>query len=242
MEEVNESPYKVNPLKCNKDGIEQPSCCEACILPKIPFGALMVGSTGSGKTVSMINMLTNPNMLKDSFEFVILFTGTHPDSVMVDNLNLSKENIITNFEEEQVKEILDKLEEATKGKKNFGKLPRTLFIFDDILNKTKFLKSDTMSRIATAHRHYNLSYMMLSQYYKKVPPVVRTNCHYIMMFPANLNELDKLAEEQSPPSMSKKKFISLAQYATNEQYNFLAINRTAKPNQRLRKNFDICIS
>ena len=61
-----------------------------------------------------------------------------------------------------------------------------------------------------------------------------------MFFPAALSEVEKLAEEMTPPNMSKKQFIKITQYATKEQYNFLSINNTSK--DRLRKNFDIILS
>lgn len=245
MQENNKDPcsrYKVHCLKSNKDKIKQPRCVECGVLPKLPFGLLCVGTTGSGKTVATINMLTNPYMLKEAFDYIILWCGVKPDENFVDELGISRENINVDFTEEQVASKFNKLEHATeKSGKDFSRVPKVLFIFDDILNKPKFMKSPTMIKIATAHRHANLSYILLSQYYKKVQPTIRTNVHGIMFFPASLIEVEKLAEENTPPDMTKKEFISVVQHATNENHSFLFINKRAKRGETLRKNFDMII-
>jgi hypothetical protein len=79
---------------------------------------------------------------------------------------------------------------------------------------------------------------MLSQYYKGTPPVIRTNCSYNIIFPSSLQELEKIAEEQTPPNMNKKEFIKNIQYATEDEYSFMSINSRAKPQDRLRKGFN----
>ena len=118
--------------------------------------------------------------------------------------------------------------------------PSTLMIFDDCLNNAKFLKSATMTKLATANRHINITFFILSQYYKKLPPVVRTNASYIMFFGACESECVKLAEEMTPANMDKKRFMSIIKHATKDKYGFLAINN--KSQNKLRKGFDVIIS
>ena len=62
--------YDVIVSKTNKDKLHQPACCMADILPKLPFSAIVVGRSGSGKTMAMTSILKNKNMLKDAFDYI----------------------------------------------------------------------------------------------------------------------------------------------------------------------------
>lgn len=229
--------YAVQAVKTNKDGLLQPKCCENGILPKLASGFLLVGRTGSGKTLCMISMLTNPCLLKGYFQKIILFVGVKPDSEMIESLNLKKSDIKEDFTEDDVKTAWEKCENDVKTN-GMKKSKRTLFIFDDILGNPKFMRSGTMRKISTANRHANVSYMILSQYYRGVTPIIRQNVAYIIYFPASELENQKLTDEQCPPHMNKRDFLDVVKFATSEKYSFLSINTRAPAREQLRKNFN----
>jgi hypothetical protein len=233
--ETDYNPYEIKIKKTNKDGLEQPESVELDIFPKLPMGCLIIGRSGSGKTQAMINMLTNDNLLADYFDIVYLFTDAKPDKELIKDLKLEKQNIITDFDEEKVKTIMDRAENTIQ-KNGFKNSPKIMMLFDDILSNQKFLKSKTLTRLATANRHFNISYIFCSQYYKKLPPVVRTNARYYMIFPSSMSEVEKIADELCPPRISKKQFIQYLQYATDKQYSFLSIN--ADSQEPLRRMFE----
>ena len=233
--------YDVICQKTNKDDIFQPECCKLEILPSLPFGMAIVGKSGSGKTQMMLHLMTSPYLLKDSFDFIYLFTGVKADTEMIKCLEIPDDCIMNDFDEEQVKTIMDKMERSVE-KNGFKNTPSVLFIFDDFLNKPKFIKSSTMTKLASANRHLNISYILLSQYFKKLPPVIRTNVAYIAFFPASLQEVIKLAEENTPANMSQKDMIKLVQYATREPYQFLGINNRCCAQKRLRRGFNQILS
>ncbi len=199
------------------------------------MGSLIVGKSGSGKTLAIVNIMTNDNLLGDYFDIVYLFTDAKPDQELIKDLKLSKKNVISDFDEEKVKEIMDKAE-RTVQQKGFKESPKIMMLFDDILSNQKFLKSKTATKLATANRHFNISYIFCTQYYKRVPPVIRTNARYTMIFPSSMSEVEKIADELTPPRMSKKQFISYLQYATKEQYSFMAINSDSQ--EPLRRMFE----
>jgi hypothetical protein len=235
--EPKEGKYDVICQQTNKDELYQPPCSELEILPKLPFGMAIVGKSGSGKTQMMIHMMTSEHLLKGVFDFTYLFTGIKADEEMIKALNLPKDCIKNNFEEEDVKKITDKLEKTVE-KQGFKNTPSVCMIFDDFLNKPKFMKSDTMVKLATGHRHMNISYILLSQYYKKLTPVIRTNVAYIAFFPASLSEVIKLSEEQCPANTSHKDMVKIVQYATAKPYQFLGINSRCSCDKRLRRGFE----
>jgi hypothetical protein len=196
----------------------------------------VVGKSGSGKTMAIINMLTNKNMLDDVFDFVYLFSGIKPDPELIKPLKLPQHQVFNDFTEDDVKTLMTKMERSVE-KNGMKNTPSVLFIFDDILGKPKFLKSETMSKLITTNRHMNISVIILSQYFRKLPPVVRTNASYYMVFPSSLVEIEKVADELCPPNISKKKFIDIIQYATDAKFNFISINTKCDKDMMLRKNF-----
>jgi hypothetical protein len=233
--------YKVKCLANNKSDIYQPRCCEIGMIPTLPTGMLCIGKTGSGKTISVLNMLSNKHMLKDTWDFIYLFVGVKPDPEMIKVLDIPKENIKKDFTEEEISNLMDKLE-RTVEKQGMANTPQCLFLFDDILGRPEFLRSKTFSKLVTTNRHMGITWIALSQYYRKMPVVARTNASYYMIFPSSMVELEKVAEELTPPNMNKKQFIKVAQHATNEKYSFLSINTKADPNKQLRKGFDKVLS
>ena len=236
--------YEVKCFETEKDKVDEskiPHACKVGIFPKKleQLGMLIVGRTGSGKTNVLLEILTNPDLLGDAFEKknIFLYSALKPDPKMVDTIKIPKKNIIKDWDEKVVQSQLDRLEQ--KAKKDFKSAPYTLLIFDDILQKKKFLKSATMSNLATCHRHFKCCYAILTQYYKAVSPVVRTNCSYIIFFASSQMESQKLYEEQAPNGYNKKKFLKCVDLATNEQYSFLSINTRAKYDEKLRKGFNL---
>lgn len=234
-----EDPYAIKVYNDNKNKIVQPECSLNDILPRLNTQILITGKSGSGKTLACINLLTNEKLLKDHFDHILFYSGIHPDKELLKELKLKKENVFTNFKEHDVSTIIDKMEKiCKKNEKDLSEVPKVLMIFDDILANNQFLKSSTLVKLATASRHFNITTIIMSQYFKKVPPIVRTNSSYFMIFPSSESELIKMAEELCPPNMSKKFFLEIAKYATKEKYSFLSINTKCDSSISLRKGFN----
>lgn len=238
IEEVKEDddPYKVEVYKTNKEEIWQPSCSDNELLPRLPTSMLVIGRSGSGKTNAVINLLQKEHLLKDCFDYIYLFSGIKPDEELLKPLKIPKSQVFIDFEEDDVKKIMTKMENTVESI-GMAKTPSVLFLFDDILGKPKFLKSSTMSKLITTNRHMNITCIILSQYFKKLPPVIRTNASYYMIFPSSMSELEKIADELTPPNYSKKNFIKLLQHATKEKYSFFSLNSKTSVDKMCRKNF-----
>jgi hypothetical protein len=238
--EAKTNPYKVKVFKTNKE-IEQPRCCKVGILPSLPTGMILVGRSGSGKTNLCQHILTSPYLFGNTFDAIYLYTKIKPDPELVKTLGIPKDCIKEDYTENDVKEIFDKSMAAVE-KQGFKNCPKILMLFDDFVNDRKTMKSKTMSKLAIGNRHAGLSYMLLTQYYKKLTPVFRTNATYIAVFPSSLAELEKLAEEQCPANMSKKEFIKVLQYGTRDKYSFVGIHTKAENKKKLRRGFNEILS
>jgi hypothetical protein len=232
-------PIEIKPVETDKCHIEQPEAVKSGILPKLPASYLVVGRSGSGKSTVLYRLLTSKELLGEYFNYIFVFSDVAVDDILT-KLELPEENYIKEFDESTIDGILNKIESKIEdlGLKACAIDMKVAFIFDDILNKQKFLKSNAMRKLASANRHYLVSWFVLTQYYKAIPSVIRQNASAIIYFPASLAENEKLADEQCLPGMSKKEFISLIDYATADKHSFMFINNKADPGQKLRKTFD----
>lgn len=238
---MTDSKYKIQVKETNKDELWQPVSSKIDLLPNLPTGIIICGRSGSGKTQCLVNMLTNDNLLGNSFDYIYLYTGVKPDKLLIDQLDLPDENIHSDFTPEDIEEIMDKMEESVE-KKGFKRTPSLCLLFDDILGNKEFLKSKQLAKLASANRHCNITYLICTQYYKALPPVLRSNASYFVIFPSSASELEKIASELCPPNYSMKEFLKIAKHATKNRYEFLSINTKADPSKQLRKNFDIILN
>jgi len=242
----NNDPYKVKCFKTDKDDDEKvPRSCEIGIFPpKLErFHTLVIGRSGSGKTNVVLHMLTEPNLLGGVFEpkNIFLICAVKPDPSFVKEIKIPKRNVITDFDDDKILKMFKSLEDTIKMK-GWRNSPRTLWIFDDILSRKKFLRGKALAQISSAGRHAKLSYIAISQYYKALPPILRTNASYIIYFSANESENLKFAEEMCPSFMSKKEFLEIIEYCTKERYSFLALNTLADKGKECRKGFNDIVS
>lgn len=232
----------IKPVETNKSFIKQPSAVTNGVLPSLPASYLVIGRSGSGKSTVLYNLLTSPELLGNYFSFVFVFSDVKTDDILK-QLDLPEENYITDFDDDKIYEILDTIE----GKigdidEKVAEEFKIAFIFDDILNKQKFLRGDAMRKLASTNRHYLVSWFILSQYYRAIPPIIRQNASGVIFFPSSMMEIEKLADENTEPNQTKKEFIDIVQHATNDKHSFLFINRKDDTGKRLRKGFDTILN
>jgi len=237
---MNKNNLQIYPYKSNKTKLKQPDACINNILPKMHCSYLVIGKSGSGKSTTVLHLLNSKSLLKGAFD-IVLYLSDSPDDLFKEHLKIPKENFIKDMSEEWIKELIQKQKDSVENK-GIEKTKNILLIFDDILSKQKFLKSNILTKLVTECRHYNISCIFNTQYYKKVPAVVRTNCRGLILFPSSLSEMEKFTDENCLPNMSKKRFLELIQHCTDKPYQFAFINHDAPNEEKLRKNFNIIIN
>lgn len=214
----------IQPIKTLRDSVKKTPLQENYnMLP--PGLTLIVGSTGSGKTVTICNILSKKNMLKGYFDRIIVFCLS-PCPMLEDCLQLDKKDIIQDDNPDKVREILNKQKRLVE-EKPFEEVPHILLILDDIIQSRKFLRSSVIAELAFAATHSKISIFLATQSYMAVPREIRVNAHAILLFSGcKLSELDRLEKEYGSQYLNKKDFRKLVQYAIADDYNFLFINNT----------------
>lgn len=238
----------VKPVKTAKANLPQSLFMESQIINKFPSLTLIVGKSGSGKSNVVAHMLTNEEFMKDFFDEIYLFSPTAHSDDIVQHLNLDDEHIIDNLDTsavDKLNKIIDDQDSKIKkeGIKSVAKKSKILIMCDDCISQKAFMKSDILTRLATAGRHSLISTIICSQSYTKVPRVIRLQSQGLILFPSSNDELELLNRDLCPPNTSKKAFLDLIKYATESRFSFLYVNHHCDDSKdKFRKNFDVILS
>jgi hypothetical protein len=243
------SKYNIDALKCDKDGIFQRPVMEAGILPKHPSVCIFSGSVGSGKTNTMIKLLTSDafyggsNGRKNYFDYIILCGPTIKSDSLYDLLRKQKVIIeeLTDPEPADIQKILD-FQKQQIAKMGIEKAPKTLIIYEDIqvhsVGRNSILRSKPFNETFLASRHNNLSVFLCGQSYKSTPRKCRQQAKGLYYFAGSHSELDHVSEDFAPPGLTSKETKQLIEYATKAPHSFLFVNKFQPWSTRYRKNMD----
>ncbi len=247
LEELNEKekrpkhPTKISKLEIKPLFKDDSSYAEApnAYLFKPPFSLLLVAVRGAGKTTFMGNILIP---YKDYFDTIYVFSPTAKLDIsfrkIVELLDINKKNIFNKYSESKLKKIMKMVKKKNKNVPQ-NKKHRTLIIFEDIIDDLpKGINKSVINKLAMNCRHYNISFVMLSQYFKKIPPVVRTNTScWALWSIENTAERKKIVDELSG-SIGKSHFEYLYDEVTAEPYSALTINYQNQHPYKFTKNFN----
>ena len=193
----------------------------------------ILGSTASGKTTLINNLLLNKNMwggdnCKGAFDEVYIFS---PSIHLDDSCRFLREHFITfdMYSDEKLQEILD--EQMTYEKK---KMPKLMIVIDDSVGMIH--SNSTLNHFLSRYRHWNTNVILSSQAFRALAPIARTNTTHSMIFAVpNEKEFEKLDEELG--GIYGGQFRRLYEEATNEKYHFLYLKLRELPAEAY-KNFD----
>lgn len=235
-------------LPTDKDNLIQPPLAEDGFILKHPFTWLVVGKTGSGKTVFIRNLIER--LYKDAngkpyFDLVFLFQGSpdHHLDMIVKNMNIPEENVFENplEYEEKLKIIFNTQKQLINNLKNEGKditdAPKLLIYLADTVSYTRFVKSNIMNHISIKNRHFSTSLVVDTQSFHQFPKASRLQAHGISYFnTGGLQETKAISENLSPPNINKKQFRNMVRFATKTPFSFLFVNNQQPFKTRYRKN------
>jgi len=203
----------------------------------IPPGlTTVIGTTGSGKTNIICNILNNSLMLKNYFDKIYLFCLSPADTLKA---NCDLTDIYMDDDPERIVAILEEQDNTIK-EKGFEKADHVLIILDDIVQSNTFLKHEILNKIAFSGTWSKVSTIITSQSYVQIPRRIRLNAHAVLLFHGlTETELDRFCDEHASPYLNKRAFRDMIKYALNEPYSFLFYNRT-NPNkkQAYRQGFE----
>lgn len=231
--------FDIKPLKTLKDKIKQPPAAESDIVPRVTSAVLFVGATGSGKSTVLVNMLTRKELLGKAFDRTFLVSPTAKTDDVQKHLKVPDDDIIDDLTEapDVLSQIMDS-QRALIEEKGADKAPLYALIYDDVVGDRDLMKHENFVKTFIACRHYNLTTFLCSQSYTAVPRRVRLQAMNIIYFKGSNSEAELLAEEYAPPGLNKKATLALIDFATDDKYSFLHINKRVPFEERYRRNLN----
>ena len=210
--------------------------------PYIPDHAcriLIIGGSGSGKTNALLNLINNqPDIdkiylyAKDPYEKKYQYLINKLEKVGINNFN--DPQAFMEYSND-MQDVYKKIEDYNPIKKR-----KVLIIFDDMI--TDMINNNKLNPIVTElfirGRKRNISIVLITQSYFKVPKDVRLNStHFFITKIPNKREIEQIALNHSP-DIDFKDFMNIYKKCTKEPYSFL-VNDTTLPSDnplRFRKN------
>jgi len=240
-------PLVVHPYATSKENIHQRPLMKSGHVLKHPHSWLFCGVSGAGKTQLVLHLLKDPNLYGPGGE---RFDGTPDAKCYFDEAFLFSETAAMGGDDlydkhlshlvpknrrhepnakglAQLRHVLSVQRKKIEGAGgDLGKVPRLLFLFDDVAHSREFLDSHEYLLLHIANRHFNASCWTLTQSYMKVPRSARVQVKGVCFFNgAKLGEKERLAAEHTPANATEKQMLELIDHATPRKYDFLFINR-----------------
>ena len=190
---------------------------------------LMIGSSGTGKSNSLLNFIE-----KSSGEFseIIICSFSTIDEALYKFLQekIPQVQLINNIEE--VPEVQSYDNEDKKISK--------LIVFDDFINLSK-KEMKKLFDYAIASRKFGFTCVFISQSYTSVPKIISRNCNYLFIFRLN----DKISIKRIISNHSLSGLVSPEQieqyyyYCIKQPLGFLLIDlKTIEDKKRFRCGFN----
>jgi len=195
----------------------------------IPFRALIVGSSGSGKTQLVFELIKR---MKGTFNKIILCVKNKSEPLyewLADTLD--KEQL-------EIYEGADNVPDVD----SYGKIDdpngpeQILAIFDDlVLDK----KQDKITQFFIRGRKISggISCCYLTQSYYQTPKIIRLNCNYLFIKKLSSERDLNLILSEISLGISKETLMKIYKMATSEKLNFLMVDVDANEDKRFRVNF-----
>lgn len=195
---------------------------------KVPFRACIVGSSGAGKTSTLLSLI---NLMPDTFEKIIIVTKNKDEPLynfLYDKTGGKNGNVkILEFDKDGIPDI----------NKEFDPDFNSLLVFDDLVNQTEKEQRPIADAFIRARKR-GCSLIYISQSFYAIPKMIRNNLtHIFLKQVSSMKNLVMITRECSL-DIPKKELVDMYKDATKEKMGFLLFDLDAPPEKKFRKNFD----
>ena len=249
---------KLEPICANSTGLK-PSCHQ---LLSHPTRLSLIGSSGSGKSNLIGNLLTDERLFGGYFDKIFIISPNFLTDTSYENIEDYSSNLerkynheliaYTDFDENVMMEHLNEIKrDLALGKEKYKKsksttkdkfIPKTLILLDDIIEDIQLLNSKFLKLLSTRGRHLNISTWIASQSYMALPRVWRVNTTSTIFFqPKNNGEALRIFDELFK-YYDKTEFLQLLAQVFSDKYNFILLNPSAPKSKFLNLNLEYYIN
>lgn len=171
------------------------------------------GPSACGKSETVFKMM---NDLVNKFDEFYLICPTYKEQELYQKrMIFKKDNVFESATDESFNKVMEKVEKNKNNKK------KSLIICDDFIGSELTKNNSALCEYIPKIRHFSCSIILIYQMYKSVPPIIRNNLNYLIIFNlANKGAENVMFSEQS--DKFKEKYIE----KTKEKYKYLFVDFT----------------
>lgn len=194
---------------------------------------------GGGKTTLLLSLLQDKRALKKKFDNIFLISGTAATTAADKKMKKLMDEVQScgNFNDEFCEAFLDQMYQRILKENAEDNNARHLLILDDVVTEIPKKDSGTFARLITNSRHLNLSIIVLSQRYLRLPPILRANSDIIVMGRTmNAREFDGFMGDANVSQPVLRRVYGQAMQVGS--HPFLWVNMQGSPITFWNSNFD----
>ena len=189
---------------------------EEC-MPQPPFRLCLIGSSHSGKSNLIKNLITRPEFgyPKHFGKNIFIISKTLLLDETYSDLDLPKSHLYNSWQPDIIQEIMDYSKKQKNG---------VLMLIDDMISDADCFNKKQDNLLTTLFymgRHYRVSLIITSQKYHSIPNGMLSNASQLILFRLKTQrEIDSFYD-------SITQYYNMAErykYATDEKYSFLYCN------------------
>jgi ABC-type dipeptide/oligopeptide/nickel transport system ATPase component len=191
---------------------------------KLPFRMVIAGSSGSGKTSTLLNLIHN---MPDTFERIHICTKNADEPLY-------------NYLKDKLKDSDFKITEGIYTLPDLDQMDKTqnnLIVLDDLCNESAKSQKPICDYVIRC-RKKNCSLIYISQSFYQVPKLIRDNINYLILKQvSSLRNLTCIMREASL-GIDKKQLKNIYEDATKDKMSFLLIDLEGPKDQTFRCGLD----
>jgi ABC-type dipeptide/oligopeptide/nickel transport system ATPase component len=191
---------------------------------KLPFRMLITGSSGSGKTQTLLSLLHN---MPKTFEKIIITTKNKDEPLY--NWLEDKFEKDPNFEMREIDK--DGLPDLDK----FDKEQNNLLVMDDLVGEKN---QKPMEQFFLRARKKGCSLVYITQSYYAVPRMIRSNLTYLIIKQVSSMKNLTMIMREYDLGIDRTQLIDMYKQATEQKAGFLMIDLEGDEGKKFRKDFD----
>jgi energy-coupling factor transporter ATP-binding protein EcfA2 len=191
---------------------------------KLPFRMLITGSSGSGKTQTLLSLLHN---MPKTFEKIIIVTKNKDEPLY--NWLDEKFEKVGGFELREIDK--DGLPDLDK----FDKECNNLLVMDDLVGEKN---QKPMEQFFLRARKKGCSLVYITQSYYAVPKMIRSNLTYLIIKQVSSMKNLTMIMREYDLGISKDILVEMYNQATANKSGFLMIDLEGDKSKRFRRDFD----
>lgn len=194
---------------------------------KLPFRAVIVGSSGSGKTNTLLSLIA---MMNETFSKIVIVTKNKDEPLynfLRDKTGGDKSMVqILEFDKSGIPDI----------NKEFSPEHNSLLVFDDLVNQTAKEQQPIADAFIRARKR-GCSLIYISQSFYGVPKLIRNNLtHIFLKQVSSMKNLVMIARECAL-DIPKERLIQMYREATKDRMNFILFDLDAPDEEKFRNGF-----